>query len=85
MLLLRGFARLPKSAYGTEGYWFESSRVYDLRRNQSSLAHALPTFPIEDLDLALIAGVWDRLADECMRVMIEVVRANLPTGPSGKG
>jgi len=30
-------------------------------------------------DLALIIGVWDRLADECKRQLIDVVRVNLPT------
>jgi hypothetical protein len=28
-------------------------------------------------DLAFIVGMWDRLADECKRVLIEIVQANL--------
>ena len=43
------------------------------------LAHALPTSRIEDPDLALIIGLWDRLTEECRRVLIETVRANRPT------
>lgn len=42
-----------------------------------TLAHALPTSYIEDPDLALIVGMWDRLADECKRQMVDMVRANL--------
>jgi len=38
----------------------------------------LPTpLPSEDPDLALIVGIWDRLADEWKRVLIEMVRSNL--------
>jgi hypothetical protein len=47
--------------------------------HQDSLAHTLPTFSTADPDLALIVSVWDRLADECKRVLIEMVYANLPT------
>ena len=48
-------------------------------RPQTSFAHALPTSHIEDPDLALIVGVWDRLADECKARLIEVIRENLPS------
>jgi len=41
-------------------------------------SHALPTFSGEHPDLALILGVWDRLADECKWRVLEMVRANLP-------
>jgi len=39
----------------------------------------LPTSHVEDPDLALIVGLWDRLADECKQRLIEVIRENLPT------
>ena len=43
--------------------------------HRETLSHALPT---SDPDLALIVGLWDRLADQIKRRIIEVVRANLP-------
>src|SRR5271157_971942 len=33
--------------------------------HQNRLSHVLPTAHVEDPDLAMIVGVWDRLADEC--------------------
>jgi hypothetical protein len=50
-----------------------------LRQIISDAAHALPTSRVEDPDLALIVGLWDRLADECKRRLIEIVRANPPS------
>jgi len=47
-------------------------------RPRVGLAHTLPTSHVEDPDLALIVGLWDRLADECKRRLIEMVRANMP-------
>ena len=61
----------PGHTYGTTTY-------DDSGSHQRPLAHALPTFHVEDPDLALIVGLWDRLADECKQRMIEMVRANLP-------
>ncbi len=49
------------------------------RSDQESFAHALPTSHVEDPDLALIVGLWNRLADECKQRLIEIVRANMPT------
>jgi hypothetical protein len=49
------------------------------RTDQESFAHALPTFHVEDPDLALIVGLWNRLADESKQRLIEMVRANMPT------
>ena len=46
---------------------------------QGPLAHALPTSYVEDPDLAFIVGVWDRLADECKRRLVEMAQGNLPT------
>ena len=46
--------------------------------DQESFAHAVPTSHVEDPDLALIVGVWDRLADECKQRLIEMMRANMP-------
>jgi len=43
--------------------------------HRETLSHALPT---SDTDLALIVGLWDRLADDCKQRLIEMVRANLP-------
>ena len=48
------------------------------RTDQESFAHAVPTSHVEDPELALIVGVWDRLADECKQRLIEMVRANMP-------
>src|SRR5204863_7729501 len=51
-------------------------------RHQGSLSHVLPTSchvrGIEDPDLALIVGIWDRLPDECKHRLIEMVKAELP-------
>jgi len=47
--------------------------------HQDRLSHALPTSQTEDSDLALIVGLWDRLADEIKQRLIEMVRANMPT------
>jgi hypothetical protein len=33
----------------------------------------------EDPDLALVVGIWGRLADEIKQRLIEMVRAKLPT------
>jgi hypothetical protein len=49
----------------------------DIGEGAGNVAHTLPTSPSDDPALALIAGVWDRLADECKRILISVVRANL--------
>ena len=54
----------------------------DLRSHQRPLAHALPRFPVEDPNLAMIVGLWNRLTDQIKRRIIEVVRANLPTESS---
>jgi hypothetical protein len=48
------------------------------RTDQESFSHALPTFSPEDPDLALIVGLWDRLADEIRARLVEIVRENLP-------
>jgi hypothetical protein len=40
--------------------------------HQGSLAHALPALRVEDPDLALIVGLWERLTDECKRRLIEI-------------
>jgi hypothetical protein len=50
-----------------------------LRPVSGPLAHTLPTSHVEDPDLALIVGVWDRLADEIKRRVVEIIVANLPT------
>jgi len=44
--------------------------------HRETLSHILPT---SDPDLAFIMETWDRLADECKRRLIEVIRENLPT------
>jgi hypothetical protein len=46
--------------------------------HRETLSHARPTSQTEDPDLALIVGIWDRLADECKQQLIEMVRANMP-------
>ena len=45
--------------------------------HQETFAHTLPTVQAENKDLAFIMEVWDRLADECKRVLIEMVRSDL--------
>ncbi len=47
--------------------------------HQDRLSHALPS---GDPGLAFIMEIWDRLADECKRRLIEMVRTNLPTEPT---
>lgn len=47
--------------------------------HQDRLSHVLPTSQTEDSDLALIVGIWGRLADEIKQRLIEMVRAKLPT------
>jgi len=37
---------------------------------------------VEDPDLALIVGMWDRLADEIKARLIEIIQANSTTKPS---
>jgi len=39
----------------------------------------VPTSHVEDPDLAFIVGLWNRLADECKRRLIAIVRVNMPT------
>jgi hypothetical protein len=39
----------------------------------------LTTSRVEDPDLALIVGLWDRLTDECKRRVIEMVQADPPS------
>jgi len=41
-------------------------------------ARALPT-QFDDPDLALLLGVWDRLAVEFKARLIDIIRENLPT------
>jgi len=52
--------------------------------HQDRLSHALPTFSTEDPDLALIVGLWDRLAEVCKQRLIEIVWANRPTESTEK-
>ena len=53
-------------------------------RPRVGLAHALPAFPLEDPELAPIVAVWHSLVDECKRVPIEMVRAELPRESAGR-
>ena len=75
--------------FESEGCRFESYRCAlisttydDSGTHQESLAHTLPTseevhaVQIFDPDLALIVAVWDRLADDVKRRLIEL----LPNG-----
>jgi hypothetical protein len=39
----------------------------------------LPTFSSEDPDLALIVGIWDRLADQIKARLIEIIQESLPS------
>jgi len=40
---------------------------------------------VEDPDLALIMGMWGRLADEIEARLIEIIQANLTTELTGRG
>jgi hypothetical protein len=57
----------------------KSSQDQAVTTHQATLAHALPTSHVEDPDLTMIVGMWDRIADECKRRLIDIVRANLTT------
>jgi hypothetical protein len=50
-----------------------------LRNEPQLVAHALPTSHVADPDLAFIVGIWDRLADECKRRLVEIVQGSLTT------
>ncbi len=53
-----------------------SGQAEETRRE--TLSHALPTSQTEDTDLALIVGIWDRLADEIKARLIEIIQESLP-------
>ena len=45
---------------------------------KTGFPHTLPTFPSEDPDLAMIVGLWDRLADRIKSRLIQIVTENMP-------
>ncbi len=47
--------------------------------HQETLSHALPTLHTEDQDLALIVGLWDRLADQIKTRLIDIIKENVPS------
>jgi hypothetical protein len=54
----------------------------DVATHQYRLSHALPTFSTEDPDLALIVGLWDRLADQIKARLIQIIQENMPSEPT---
>ena len=69
--------------FESEGCRFESYRArfptkdYDKSGSDpNSLAHALPSFHAENLDIASLVGAWAQLSEECKRCVIEIIKAN---------
>jgi hypothetical protein len=52
-------------------------RGEDMPQVSRQLAHALPTSRVEDPDLALIVGLWDRLSCKCKSRLIAIVHESL--------
>jgi hypothetical protein len=73
---------MPIKMIAPKGDRHNPSNGIGLRSSSRPVAHTLPTSHVEDPDLALIVGLWNRLADECKQRLIEIVRANLPTEPT---
>jgi hypothetical protein len=69
----------PYKLPGLDSLYPKSSQDQEETTHQETLSHALPTFSGEDPDLALIVGLWDRLADQIKARLIEIVKANMPS------